>query len=424
MISFIKRIIPTSIKGFVRKVIMAFRLFKVKREQLTALKKLKEKDKINCIFFALFEEVWKYEYVYRLMVNHSRFNPIILVCPIVNYGKENMISRMDQCFHTFQKKGYNVVLSYDKINDTYVDVRSSLKPDIIFYTNPYNGLIDDRYYITNFLDVLTVYVPYFMNSNKDYQMACNLEMHNLVWRRYSGTEFHRQLSIKYASNKGINVVNSGYPGIEAFLNFKTQQRKDGRKCIIWAPHHTIEPVGIIFYSCFLKYCDYMIEMAMKYFEHVFIIFKPHPLLRNKLYEKWGNEKTDEYYNLWKRMENTSLNEGEYEELFIESDAMIHDSASFIVEYLYLNKPVMRTMNGEDINTMYNSFGLQCIDNHYKAFNEQDIEHFIQDVINGVDPLKEQRTKFVNEVLMPKGSPSQNIIDDILDSIDNQILYRN
>ena len=50
--------------------------------------------------------------------------------------------------------------------------------------------------------------------------------------------------------------------------------------------------------------------------------------------------------------------------------------------------------------------------------------FIQNVINDVDPLKEQRTNFLNEVLMPKGSPSQNIINDILDSIDNQILYRN
>ena len=46
------------------------------------------------------------------------------------------------------------------------------------------------------------------------------------------------------------------------------------------------------------------------------------------------------------------------------------------------------------------------------------------MISGVDPLKVQRTTFLNEVLMPKDSPSQNIIDDILDSIDNQILYRN
>ena len=55
-------------------------------------------------------------------------------------------------------------------------------------------------------------------------------------------------------------------------------------------------------------------------------------------------------------------------------------------------------------------------------NEQDIEQFIQNVINGIDPMKEQRTQFIQETLMPEGSPSQNILDDILNSIDHQILF--
>ena len=168
----------------------------------------------------------------------------------------------------------------------------------------------------------------------------------------------------------------------------------------------------------------MIELAKKYSDSVCFVFKPHPLLKNKLYKKWGKEKTDSYYHLWEEMENTSLNEGAYENLFIESDAMIHDSASFIVEYLYLNKPVMRTLNGEDLKVLYNTFGLQCIDNHYIAQNKEDIEQFIKNVIDGKDPMKEQRTKFVNEMLIPQGSPSQNIIDDLLYSIDNQVFFRN
>jgi hypothetical protein len=57
-----------------------------------------------------------------------------------------------------------------------------------------------------------------------------------------------------------------------------------------------------------------------------------------------------------------------------------------------------------------------------ASYEQDIETFIQNIIKGEDPMREQRSKFINDVLMPKGSPSQNIVDDILNSIDNQILY--
>lgn len=424
MFKYLKKHILSSVLRAYNKLTMKAKILDIHQRQADAIKSLKNKDIINCVFLALFEEVWKYDEVYKLMMNSPRFNPIILVCPIVNYGKDNMIKRMAQCYDFFVKKGYNVVLSYNQDRDIYIDLRNDLNPDIIFYTNPYKGLIDNRYYITNFKDILTVYVPYFIDSNKDYKMACDLELHNLVWRRYSETEYHRQLSIKYALNKGINVVNSGYPGIEVFLKSTRKRREEGKKCIIWAPHHTIEPVGIIFYSCFLLYYDKMIELAKKYSKDVFFVFKPHPLLKNRLYEKWGPEKTDAYYRQWCQMDNTALYEGYYVDLFLESDAMIHDSASFIVEYLYLNKPVLRTLNGEDIYSMYNSFGIRCIEQHYLSKNINEIELFIQNVIDGVDPLKEQRTKFINEVLMPKGSPSQNIVDDILDSIDNQILYRN
>ncbi len=418
------KLIPTSCKRFVRNLLLKPKIVSAQRKQLVALNQLKNKEKINCVFFALFEESWKYDGIYQIMLNNPRFNPTILVCPVVDFGRDNMIYKMEKCYNAFCKKGYKVLKSYDINTDTYIDVKQTLEPDIIFYTTPYKSQVDSRYYITMFDDVLSVYVPYYINSNKDFQMAYNREFHNLVWRRYLETEYHKKLSKKYSANNGINVVNTGYPGIECFLKKKTVERKGTKKCIIWAPHHTIDPVGLIYYSCFLQYCEGMVELAKKYSDSVHFVFKPHPLLRNKLNNKWGKDKTDAYYNLWNTMDNTSLNEGAYENLFFDSDGMIHDSASFIVEYLYLNKPVMRTLNGENLGKLYNEFGLKCIDNHYHAKSLQDIETFIQNVINGVDPMREKRTKFVDTVLIPHGSPSQNIIDDILDSIDNQNLFRN
>ena len=155
-----------------------------------------------------------------------------------------------------------------------------------------------------------------------------------------------------------------------------------------------------------------------------MVFKPHPLLKNKLDLLWGKEKADGYYAKWKKMPNTNVNEGDYIDLFLTSDAMIHDSGSFISEYLYVNKPVMRTLNDVDESEKMNDFAMECISNHYLAKKESDIEQFIQNVIHDVDPLKDKRTKFVEQVLMPKGSPSENIVNDILDSIDHQVLYRN
>lgn len=417
------KIIPKSYKNYYHQFILKCTIARIQRKQSCALKKLKGKDVINCVFFALHEESWKYDEIYRIMVKNPRFNPTILICPVVNYGRDNMIHGMDKCYKYFSERGYNVIKAYDKNNNSYIDAKT-LNPDIIFYTTPYESQIDYRYYIKRFEEVLSVYVPYFINSNNDFQLSCNRELHNLVWRRYAETEFHRKLSQKYAENKGINVVTTGYPGVEHFLNAKTIdtiERK--KKCIIWAPHHSIESRGLICYSCFLQYYNEMVDLAKKYSDAVHFVFKPHPLLRNKLYLKWGRKRTDAYYNNWASMDNTSLNEGTYETLFIESDAMIHDSASFIVEYLYLNKPVMRTLNGENLNRLFNEFGIECINNHYHAKNIQDIEAFIQNVIQGNDPMKEQRSRFIIEKLIPKGSPSQNVVNDILDSIDNQILYR-
>ena len=396
-----------------------------------AMKTLKSKSLYRCVFFATFEETWKYDKIYQLMDKHKRFDPLILVCPIINYGYDNMIQRMTKCYSFFKAKGYNVRQAYDINRDAYIDVRKDLKPDLIFYTNPYEGLIDNRYFITHFIDILTIYVPYFFNDTADYELAYDEFLHNVVWRRYLETDVHLKMAIDFSHNHGINAVVSGYPGIESFLNKTTSYcasdwkvKDDGLKRVIWAPHHSIYETDQYKYASFMLYYDTMLELAKKYQESVQFAFKPHPLLRNKLERVWGKDKTDKYYDQWAQMPNTTVVEGDYVDLFLSSDAMIHDSGSFIAEYLYLNKPVMRTLNGIDLKTLHNEFGQRCLHNHYMAHNSDDIESFILNVIHSFDPMKEQRTKFVNEVLMPKGSPSQNIINDILDSIDNQILYRN
>jgi len=404
-------------------------IYTIREKQQKALANMLGKNRIKCCFFALHVEVWKYDDLFQMMLSNPRFEPVILVCPIINYGYDNMIERMEQCCNYFQQKGYNTIRSFNPSTEKYIDVRKDINPDIIVYTNPYKGLIDDRYYIDKFMDILTIYVPYSMNNSQAWESNYDLLFYNLLWRHYVATDRHKSYAEKYGRNKGVNAVTVGYPGIEDLINpkhkIKSNVWKSGNpklKKIIWAPHHTIEPVGCVYYSCFLRYSEYMFTLAEKYKNFVQIAFKPHPLLKNKLDLLWGKDKTIKYYNRWTTMDNTSLNESDYIDLFLTSDAMIHDSGSFISEYLYVNKPVMRTLNEVDECDKQNDFGMECIANHYFAHNEQDIELFIQNVINDIDPLKEQRSKFVNDVLMPKGSPSQNIIDDILDSIDNQILY--
>ena len=392
-----------------------------------AILSVRKKETIKCVIIALYDSTWKFDKLYELLKINPLFEPIILVCPIIDHGEDHMIKEMNNCFNSLCGKNYNVIKSYDDKSKCYIDLRKDLKPDIIFYTNPYKGLIDNRYYIDNFQDLLTIYLPYYFNGAIDNEHAYNLELHKIVWRYYVETDFHKFNAYNYLKIRKGNIKVTGYPGIDKFLDktykptYKWKNKNNKLKRIIWAPHQTIEAVWKVNYSCFLSYSDFMLKMAKKYENQAQWVFKPHPLLRGRLIKKWGEEKTNNYYKEWEMLPNTTIETGEYSDLFLTSDALIHDCGSFIIEYLYLNKPVMRTFNDIDPKEMFNEFGLECIDMHYKAYNEQDIEHFIQNVIDGVDPMKEAREKFYQERLLPPNGklPSENIVNDIIDSIKNQ-----
>ena len=219
------------------------------RGQKVKLKKLQHKDVINVVFFVIDESNWKYSEVYERMKTSGRFRLDVLVCPMVNHGKEAMLRTLNQCYNWFSDNEYNVTLSYDEEADEYVDVKKKFKPDIIFYSNPYRGLIDERYYITKYLDVLTVYTPYAFNNNYNFEFCYNDLLHNLVWRYYFETNEHKKYSEQTAISKGRNVVVTGYTGIEKLINgYKPTtypwKIKDYKlKKIIWAPHWTIQTDG-------------------------------------------------------------------------------------------------------------------------------------------------------------------------------------
>lgn len=422
----IVHIIPKPIRKMLKPLFLAKQYLKF----YNAYKRFKDiesqishKEKIKVAFFATFASVWKYEYLYRLLEKHPRFDPIIIICPVINFGYDNMIITMNECYKRFSI-GYNCIKSYDTETQKYLDVRNEINPDIIFFTSPYKDLVDSRYYIDQFLDKLTCYVSYGFNESNLYGMFYNLEIHNLVWKLYAETKYHLHYSQKYAYNKGINARLSGYPGIDIFLD-KTYKYKDiwkikdrNIKRIIWAPHHTFNPSEELHYSCFLELQELMLQLAKKYKNKIQIAFKPHPLLKVKLEKYWGKEKTDQYYKEWESLPNGIYINGDYIDLFLSSDAIIHESGSFIAEYLYTLKPAMHTTKSDEVYNEFNDFGKACLDVYYHGRTAKDIEDFIVNVIKEYDPLQQKRLEFYKKNLTPPNNKfaSENILNDLINSL--------
>lgn len=397
------------------------------------LREVKGKTRIKCVMI-VFSIAGFREKLCNLLMSNNRFDVTIVVCPGFSQNQAFREKRVIEVYNYLIGKQYhNVVLGYDNNTKNSLDIKKEFNPDVLIYTSPYRSLIGNKNYITKFRDVLTVYIPYYINNTVEYKLAYDEMLHNVVWRYYVESEWHKQLSIQYSSNHGRNIVVTGYPGFDLLLDkqYKPSQyywkiKDPSLKRIIWAPHQTINPNHTMYYSAFLLIADEMTELAKKYKKQVQIAFKPHPFLINNLYKEWGRAKTDAFYEEWATMENTCIVNGDYIDLFLTSDAIIHDSASFITEYLILNKPALRTHNGRDLKLQFNDFSLACLEHYYMAYNADDVEHFILDLIHENDPKKEKRTHFINDTLKISENklPSERIVDDIIDSIDNQILYRN
>lgn len=419
----LKKILPEKVKLKLNSIAFDVKLRQVRLDHQKALKKVRKKDKIKVAFFVIHGSVWKYEGVYRLMEQDERFEPIIVVCPYISMGEVTMLYEMNLAYNNLKNNGHNIIKTYNEESGKWLDVKKDIKPDIVCFTNPWN-LTRPEYLISNYLDTLTCYVPYGFKNSYLYQAHFNQPMQNFVWKFFLETEIHHKLSKQYARNKGINNLVSGYPGMDKFLN-KDYQPVDAWKIkdknvkrIIWAPHHTISGMGATLdYSTFLTYSDFMLEIANKYKDNIQIAFKPHPILRSKLSkeEVWGKEKADEYYKKWADLPNGQLNEGEYIDIFLTSDGMIHDSSSFVIEYLYTNKPVMFLINDDSVFDKFNEIGKMALSKLYHGKSRENIERFLNEVIiNNRDFMQSERILFFNTVVKPPNNvtASENIFSHL------------
>lgn len=395
----------------------------VERQHAKRVKQLQGKRPLRVVFMAIDLALWRYQHIYELMAGDERFMPFILLSPCLGRDTEKDLQPLRQYF---RERG----IEYIDYQGTPVDIRHELKPDLIFYTQPYEHLLIDEYDCRHFYDLLLCYMPYglWISTGK---LSYNLHFHNQAWRLYYSSSLHLREAQRVADNHGRNVKVVGYSNADDYLRgnhddtvWKKPADGKPRKRIVWAPHFSVikETSALPPRSNFLWMAQLMVDIAKEYADRIQIAFKPHPSLLTQLYqlEDWGRQRADEYYALWKQMDNTQLETGVFVDLFMTSDAMIHDSGSFAAEYHYSQRPAMFVSKDlRPILVTQSEFGVQAHKMHYIGAEEKDIRWFIDEVVlKGNDPMLPERKKFYADYLLPPGGKSvaQNMLDDIVESL--------
>ena len=421
----LKKIVPLSVRNWILRPRQTLKRLRPWLKQQKAYKKEVKrlygtKEPINVVFLVLYSAVWKYDSVYKLMEKDPRFKPLILVCPVADKGKEHMVENYRPTVELFKRKGYNVMSAYNEETESFINL-DDLKPDLLMYAFQWSSHVDVRYNVFSLRKYLKCYVNYSFKNNP-FEWSIASQVQGLMWMYFSECEDNKKLAQSFNKREFKNIHVVGYPiydevqtTVATGRDWKVKNRNIKR--VIWAPHHSIEGSDhLIKLSTFLLYAEDMLEFKKMYKDKVQFAFKPHPQLKPALYkhQDWGKERTDAYYKEWEEGENSSLVSGEYIDLFKSSDAMIHDSHSFTVEYLYVDKPVM-FMTNYDRESQCNVVGKKAFNAHYHGTSREDIISFIEDVvIGGNDTLKEKRENFYNDILVPPNGKSvaENIICEI------------
>jgi hypothetical protein len=378
-------------------------------------------ETIKVAFLVLNASIWKYDILFKQMLDHKNYEPTIFICPLKELSVSDQRKEINRIQNQFKVKNYPFLTPFDK-KDELIDLKALFKPDIVFFTNPHE-LSYRIFSIENFLDTLTCYAPYsIMATNKPYLQYDKL-FHNLLWRFYNETPIHHKMAKKYSRINGKNSRIAGSAIYEALSkrtnNVNVWKNKTGCKKIIYAPHHTFNDLESLNFSTIIENGSFMLEMAKKYKDKVYIAFKPHPVLKTKLYEShdWGKNKTDAFYDEWENLKNTQVEEGDYIDLFKQSDAIILDSISFITEYLFVNKPALFLFQDKKTINMFNQYGKSVLNCLEWSFNHESIETFIKNIIEENDTKKDERVKFVEEnFTLNEIDFSSFIIEDIRQSL--------
>lgn len=407
------------------------------------IRRLRRQEKITVGFIANFASTWIGDELYYLLEKSERFEPYVFLMSNHNgQSRKMMIEEYEKNLDYFKKKDLRVLGTLNPdTGEQYTWKEIGIKPEVCIWLTPWSDMLDDHFQLQNYsLDTLHTYIPYGImaaeNEQGDFVYdQYNKTIHNCVWKNFEESRMATEMAKKYAFAGSSNAVYTGYPKMDIFYEnhengadiWKELTEKAGNpkaKKIIYAPHHTLDKSEPVNFSTFAVNHMFMLEMAEKYGRETVWIFKPHPGLKYKAIRAGIFADSDEwnaYEQRWRNLENAGvMEEGLYDRLFRDSDAMILDSVSFLSEYLYAHKPLLLLKRD---GQFFNDFGKELIKIHYSADggDYEAIERFIIDVVLGEnDKNREKRENFFEANLDYRKAGGKSAAENIYTIIEQEL----
>ncbi len=389
--------------------------------QARLVKILSEKANIPVVFRIDSLATWdKKRTTYVEMLANPRFTPRVAVTS----GKWTSSTEVH---------GKELATIIEELRSDGVDAVDAMQLGPSDFIGRYGIVIDDdpweynkprKWRTRRFDNYLRIIVPYTMGMTHRGSNYALSRPFRQAWHVYYPTQMQADISREKSYRARVNGKYVGYP-ISDILAKGSRKKIRGtnrvlhghHECptIVWAPHFAAS-ARLLRSGSFFEWQELLLGIAREGTSDLCWVFRPHPKLRSELEREWGAERTTRYFLEWEKSGTVSY--GKYAELLSASSGLLHDSKSFLGEYLFTEKPVafLQRKDGRHLDNL-NSIGKSCLEAHYSVSDALELDTFI-DVVLGkaADSMSDTR----KEVLAHLGGERTNVAKAIVRDIDCEL----
>lgn len=310
-------------------------------------------------------------------------------------------------------------------SDSLADLRK-LKPDYVFFQFPY----ESRRPFTSFniQDVVKFAKPCNLSygATLAYTFADRMFddypqfFRDLYFVFCSAEEVKNELTKRFSENVDFGYQHFeffGYPILEHF--YKMPATESSVKRILWTPRWGYSPrVGG---SHFIEFKDEFISLHEKYGDNVKLSVRPHIATFDHLIKKGlMTEKEISDYKATLKKNNITLHSAssEIEADICCTDIFLADYSSILIVLFLTGRPIIycefsNAVPFPEYEEMFNAM--------YIAHTWEEVERYLDDLINDRDPLFEKRQEIAEKIYLTHKGATQRIIERLLqDFKENQI----
>ncbi len=417
------------------------------RNEAACRAKLARGEKLTVAFLVCDASMFSGESVYLRMKDDPRFDCFIAVAPRVTRGLDFLKATQEKTLSSLRARYGEAVRSlYDEATGKGL----ALEADIVYSTVLYEDQSFPTYTTEHLSEKSLVAILYygygglFRSNEKKTPFLPNIVF---AWRYFVSNEATRAMNVARNPLLADNTVVAGYAKMDRLaqlvgsapradrpaneddqihistLNSQLSTLNPHRKKIVLCPHHSIdrETDGLAL-STFLRTSDVLLKLPAL-FPEIDFVFRPHPLLFVRLATPkwWGEEKTAAWVKKMEAYPNVEFQRGgDYFATFADSDALIHDSGSFLAEYFYTGKPQCYLLESEKtVEEQFLPFSKRLLDHAQRAFTEDDVLAFIRRVVvAGDDSDRDARAAFAaSEVCVNHPDATGRVIDATVKGIE-------